>query len=211
MENIVAALKDRKETLNVDVMDFQKTDFGPSISEYLLPNRDDTLLFDFIATIPDNLWSKAKVGSSATYKPTSRRCDLFHLTPKAQTCQELHHLDSIVFKLFRRAMDLYKTENRVTVHADEGFQILKYHEGDFCNTHVDGEENFSHRKVSGLFYLNDDYEGGEITFPKFNITIKPKKNSILLFPANYAYEHSASEVKKGKKICIVTWFFSSKR
>jgi predicted 2-oxoglutarate/Fe(II)-dependent dioxygenase YbiX len=53
--------------------------------------------------------------------------------------------------------------------------------------------------------LNDDYEGGEINFPRFNLKIKPEKNSLILFPSNYVYNHSAEPVKNGTKYAIATF------
>ena len=48
-----------------------------------------------------------------------------------------------------------------------------------------------------MYYLNDDYEGGEIFFPDYNLKIKPKPNSLLMFPGNENYAHGVKEVTKG--------------
>lgn len=37
-------------------------------------------------------------------------------------------------------------------------------------------------KISVLMFLNDDYEGGELYFPNHNLTIKPQKNQLIIFP-----------------------------
>jgi len=37
-------------------------------------------------------------------------------------------------------------------------------------------------RYSSIFYLNDDYEGGEIEFPNLNLTYKPVKGSMVWFP-----------------------------
>jgi hypothetical protein len=36
--------------------------------------------------------------------------------------------------------------------------------------------------------------------------VKPKAGRLLMFPANYAYEHEALPPKSGEKFVVVTWF-----
>ena len=53
-------------------------------------------------------------------------------------------------------------------------------------------------------YLNDDYEGGEISFSIDNklIDYKPVKGSILVFPSAEPYWHGVREIKKGNKFLV---------
>ena len=62
------------------------------------------------------------------------------------------------------------------------------------------------RDYSAIFYLNDDYEGGEINFPNFDLTIKPEKGSAVFFPSGLEHSHSVSEVKGKKRITIAVWY-----
>jgi predicted 2-oxoglutarate/Fe(II)-dependent dioxygenase YbiX len=86
----------------------------------------------------------------------------------------------------------------------EGYQVLKYSSGEEYVAHYDGDTAMG-RAVSAIVYLNDDYEGGHIEFPNFNIKIKPQPGMLLLFPSNYAYTHVARPVTTGTKYAIVTW------
>lgn len=86
----------------------------------------------------------------------------------------------------------------------EGYSLLKYSEGEQYHGHYDGGTNTG-RAISALVYLNDDYEGGEIEFPHFNVKIKPQAGMMILFPSNFAYYHIAHPVKKGTKYALVTW------
>ena len=88
--------------------------------------------------------------------------------------------------------------------------------------HFDQQEGDLRLKYSLVFYLNDDYEGGEISFTirdhilshterpnaeddpekqKNIITfwLKPKAGSCLIFPAALPYSHTAHSVKSGFK------------
>ena len=49
--------------------------------------------------------------------------------------------------------------------------------------------NDINRVFSAVVFLNDIPSGGEIIFNQFNIDIKPIKNSVLFYPANYIYTY----------------------
>jgi len=99
--------------------------------------------------------------------------------------------------------------------------------GDFISPHSDSEYNNSDLVMdegypeeewtnhiprflsdySSVLYLNDDYEGGELFFPEFNLTIKPKLGDLVTFPTNSMYIHAVKEVKHGTRYTIaLSWF-----
>jgi len=87
----------------------------------------------------------------------------------------------------------------------EGWQLLKYGSGNHFVNHFDDSRPFP-RTLSMSFYLNDDYEGGEIEFGRFNLKIKPKANQMILFPSNYIYNHTVHPVKTGTRYAVVAWW-----
>jgi hypothetical protein len=89
-----------------------------------------------------------------------------------------------------------------TWHDD--YAILKYGKGQFFTNHIDDHPDY-HRRVSTLYYLNENYTGGEINFPRFGITFKPKANQMVLFPSTYVYNHSVSPVVEGERYAVVSW------
>ena len=89
--------------------------------------------------------------------------------------------------------------------SNEGWQILKYGVGQHFVNHVDDSKGYP-RTVSMSFYLNDNYEGGEIEFPRFGIQVKPEANQLIMFPSNYVYNHVVNPVTKGTRYAIVGWF-----
>lgn len=105
------------------------------------------------------------------------------------------------------------------------YPIKKYQPGTFMGAHFDQQEGDERLKVSFVMYLNDDYEGGEISFtlrdPKgpiqgprpaddfakadpssYNFFVKPKAGSIIVFPPSPPYHHTAHLVKSGEKIMV---------
>jgi hypothetical protein len=62
--------------------------------------------------------------------------------------------------------------------------------------HVDTDSQ-KHQHIVCMYYINDNYDGGEIVFPEYDLKIKPKSNSIIMFPGNENYRHGVLEVLKG--------------
>ena len=82
-------------------------------------------------------------------------------------------------------------------HADK-----ELHEGE----HRGKPNDFPHYDLASLFYLNDDYEGGELYFPLQGITIKPKPRAAYFFPGDMNYVHGVTEVKAGIRFtCPFFW------
>lgn len=52
----------------------------------------------------------------------------------------------------------------------------------------------SKRFLAIIYYLNDDFGGGETNFIKHNLKIKPKKGMCVLFPPYWPWIHSAEMV-----------------
>lgn len=85
----------------------------------------------------------------------------------------------------------------------ESFNYVKYGKDQHFQTHSD--HGYSYTCVLSLVgYLNDDYDGGELYFDKFNIKIKPKSGDLYLFPSSFIYSHRAMPVQNGTKYSIVT-------
>jgi hypothetical protein len=88
---------------------------------------------------------------------------------------------------------------------NEGWQLLKYESDNYFVNHYDDSKQFK-RTISMSFFLNDDYEGGEIEFTRFGLSIKPKANQAVFFPSNYVYSHSVNSVVSGVRYSIVGWW-----
>lgn len=86
----------------------------------------------------------------------------------------------------------------------DSYQILKYSKGQKFTNHIDDHPQYL-RRISSIYYINDDYIGGEINFSRFNISYKPKANELLVFPSTYVYNHSVSEVTDGTRYSVVSW------
>ena len=100
----------------------------------------------------------------------------------------------------------YATDHGILSYASgENWQLLKYGKGQHFVNHVDDSKAYP-RTFSMSFYLNDEYEGGEIEFPRFDLKIKPGENMAIMFPANYVYNHIVHPVLEGTRYTVVNWF-----
>jgi len=107
--------------------------------------------------------------------------------------------------------------------------IKKYNAGTYMGSHFDQLQGDMSLKYSFVMYLNDNYEGGELSFniidydevfnegphidtdydkaselKLFDIGFKPKSNSVVIFPASAPYFHTAHLVKTGFKYMITS-------
>jgi hypothetical protein len=98
----------------------------------------------------------------------------------------------------------YKQEHQLDTTSHEEYSVLKYGEGQKFVNHIDDHKDH-HRRMSWVYYINDDYTGGEISFPRFNLTYKPAANEFLVFPSNYVYNHSVLPVIEGTRYAVVSW------
>lgn len=59
---------------------------------------------------------------------------------------------------------------------------------------------------SMLFYINDDYEGGELYFPALNFEYKPKPGDFITFPSYEKYTHGVRPVLSGSDRYVLAGF-----
>jgi predicted 2-oxoglutarate/Fe(II)-dependent dioxygenase YbiX len=78
-------------------------------------------------------------------------------------------------------------------HADK-----ELHTGPDAGTPND----FPYYDLAGLFYINDDYEGGELYFPNQGIQFKPKAGAAYFFPGDKNYIHGVTEIKSGIRYTV---------
>ena len=105
-----------------------------------------------------------------------------------------------------KTVDEYANDRKVYFNSMEPLQILHYLRSDgWYGRHFDaGPPN--RRVISSVLYLNTLNEGGETYFHDFDISVKPKAGSMVVFPSNYAYAHSAKSPISEDKFVAVTWF-----
>ena len=67
------------------------------------------------------------------------------------------------------------------------FTIRRYDPGSIMFAHEDYGVPLR-PKYTAILYFNENYEGGEISFPNDNVSIKPKSGSVIIFPSIKMHE-----------------------
>jgi predicted 2-oxoglutarate/Fe(II)-dependent dioxygenase YbiX len=127
-------------------------------------------------------------------------------------------LDDIFPEVRSAFLQLYQSvlaeHYRVEFEWFERPQMLRYSPGGVYKRHADGDHWLkdekkwvrSHdRDYSVLLYLNDDFEGGSLHFPRLDFRFKPRTGMLVAFPSNYRYEHAAEETTSGQRYALVSW------
>ncbi len=95
-------------------------------------------------------------------------------------------------------------------YLKDSFFIRKYSTGTGMGTHYDRYPDADNQTLlSAVVYVNDDYEGGEIFFPDYDLAIKPEAGSILFFPSTEDYLHESKPVGQGRKIMIPIFWYAN--
>ncbi len=66
------------------------------------------------------------------------------------------------------------------------------------------------RDFSAIYYLNSDFDGGEIVFNQTTV-IKPYQGLLLAFPSGQCYQHEVLTVTKGFRYTMPIWFTRQER
>jgi len=105
---------------------------------------------------------------------------------------------------------LYAQHNDyMTARADQGLRLLRYEEGGYFRPHYDQGRRRDHtgaRWLSMVLFLNDDFRGGQLAFPRQELEVPPRAGTAVLFPSNFCFPHCARTVRQGTKYSVVTWF-----
>jgi len=108
-------------------------------------------------------------------------------------------------------VSLYQRYNpHAEVYSAGGYELLRYEEGQRFGEHVDTiryDTVLAHRRLAVIAFANEDYDGGELVFPRQGIRIKPEAGMLVLFPATFTHPHEALPPQNGTRYSIVTWFF----
>jgi predicted 2-oxoglutarate/Fe(II)-dependent dioxygenase YbiX len=153
-------------------------------------------------------WSLAKVGDNQI--TDHRRCVDFKVGkldvwPINSKNKELAVIYNTVNDAIHSCKSHYEPLHEVYCTWQQVINFVRYGEGQYFKTHPDDGPNFT-CTLSSVLYLNDDYEGGELRFEEFDLTVKPEKGDHFLFPSSYAYRHQAMPVTGGVKYSAVTMF-----
>lgn len=185
---------------------------GINVYEGAIESRDCE---DHINTLESHLNGQTQWAWSGAYVTTSDQVDLearnakdfkFNSTglgPTTSENEKLYKMHESIFQKVRKCMDDYGRYWGVGINSYEAFNFVKYEgAGTHFKIHADHGPTYV-ATISVVVYLNENFEGGELYFPRFDLKYKPKTGDIVIFPSTYIYEHASEDMISGTKYSVV--------
>ena len=103
-----------------------------------------------------------------------------------------------------------KTNFAGVIHQCCGIRLNRYNENTLMRPHFDHIHSLFDGQQKGIpvlslvGVLNDEYEGGELTFFD-DYKLDLKQGDVVVFPSCFLYPHKVNEITKGTRYSLVSW------
>ena len=90
--------------------------------------------------------------------------------------------------------------------------LVRWRTGMFMDPHADraspdgGYHGFPHRDFGSIVYINDDYEGGELYFPRLDLVVKPTLGLLVAFTGGWHHEHAVLKVRSKDRLTMSAFY-----
>lgn len=143
------------------------------IEDFITEEQQKEVL-DFMSSLNEEDWFMPAPGSSDEYKESLWYGRQYH----GEKPQVLIDVQDLVHGLFEKvdagipiAVQRYKQNDSIRAHRDYWIYDLPYH-----------------IRYGICIYYNDNYEGGELSYPELEIIHKPKARSLVMHGGNILHE-----------------------
>ena len=124
-------------------------------------------------------------------------------------CVDINKPYPLLKKSVIEVMNLYAQEQKYFScirHTD--FRLNRYGVDGFMSKHCDNihhshGQKYGYPQATVLFFLIDDYDGGD--FYVAENLYRPKAGSAIIFPSNFMFPHEVKKVTNGERWSIVSW------
>jgi predicted 2-oxoglutarate/Fe(II)-dependent dioxygenase YbiX len=119
---------------------------------------------------------------------------------------ESKEIKELVIKCLNKTKEIYGNDLFIAEYL-----LSSYSAGFHMDIHSDLEDEKDHFEVSIVTYLNNDFTGGDIVFPKINFRHSPKKGDIAIFLSKpEEHIHGVETVTSGKRYVMPIWITNKK-
>lgn len=160
--------------------------------EYLVLNKDFIQVYpDFIEKsnidkLYDFLYSKGPLSQKEIYFLETLNDAEVETAPNFEIVD--YEIKNILLSSHKKVVDQILNSYFPNLGYDAELQwsrpleLIRWNQSARLSDHTDAQDPSEHWiPISALIYINDDYVGGEISFPDYDIKIKPKKNDLIVF------------------------------
>ena len=186
--------------------------FGVNVYKHTLSKET---CYQYITTLNEELdgsglysWEASEPERNAQYFSTTE--EMF--SAKSKDTAVLKELHDSIFDRVKQCINDYASSWKISISHYDPLSFIKYsHPYNNYDYHIDDNPDIP-RTVSAVVYLNDNYDGGELSFSRLDgLTIKPGAGDIVVFPSAYLYEHEAKPVLRGTKYAVAVFTHYKKR
>jgi len=156
-------------------------------------------------------YESAKIGSGEIVNEKIRKVHNYPLSFYNKSLTEVHwcnFLSKKIYDLMNFYLDKNNLINYYKITNINQIEILKYAKTFHYDYHIDDGSNWN-RTLSSILFLNNDYEGGELSFKDplngEEISIKPEPGAIVVWPSNVLFPHTVKPIKNGTRYSVVAW------
>jgi len=141
--------------------------------------------------------TKANGGERILTRPRTRSATILNSARAAEVYEEFdRRINSVVKPLIKQVW-------RIALAEHSGTQMIRYGKGGHYLPHSDAGRELPERYFTVVCYLNEDFDGGNTSFPALGSTVRPQTGRAIVFPATYL--HCAEPVTAGEKFVMITW------
>lgn len=174
------------------------------------------------AIVSDGLESGDSKEKYSTIKKDEETGKIYKLTTSMVLEEDEVELFSLVRNSIARIHRKLNTYYEEDFYIEQHFGITVYDEGTSLPLHFDGDDadaevygrltpnGHPHRDISTVLYLNDEFLGGELRFPRVGVSVNPRAGMLVMFPGSKEFSHVVTTVTKGKRF-IVPQFWAVKK
>ena len=196
----------------VDMEILSEEILAPGIVKYTTSEESARLMKGLTQNFAKYLWEPAQVLVGKDNKPgldyDSRKCYALFFYGDKEKCHPWDPATRVMISLEKgigNAIAKYSSRYAVKKTHSSHTMLLRYEQNNHFHNHYDDCKEYP-RTVSASYIMNDDFLGGDLSFPEFDLTVKPKAGEIIVFPSSYVYMHSVKPVEFGIRYAAVKWY-----
>ena len=180
--------------------------------EDFLPENEIKILQDFCKS--DEEWGSIPSWDSESLWKNNTK----HVASSQEATMALYKVNIAMGELVNSDLSVHRpnyTINRFTTESnpriegstfwdDEEWSMHPHYDSDYGP--LDDDSRITH---GALFYINDDYDGGELVYTQKGITFKPKANTLIVHGGAKEFTHGVKRVLSGERYTLSTFAFTA--
>lgn len=143
------------------------------------------IMYEAISKMDDEPWVRGNHVSPTCYHAKAAPSNFFNNDDVPEIVEEINKKSiDLINTMFKKEFD-YTRFGIITRNFKDGYFL-----------HWD-QENDPNIELGIVYYINDNYDGGELFYPKLNIEYKPKAGDLIIHPGTIEYMHGVRDVTSG--------------